>query len=469
MRYRDKLRLAFVLVLALSVGFSGAWLISSSFDAARRREVDAALGEQRMALYALAAAAGPAGTPDIENMTAAMTSLAGQTEVSYRLTGEDGSTLFESENAVRFGGQYLQDAGEAPDTVVWRVCERGGRRCLEVTGAVEVGGRRFFLDSLREIEDIYTARDEQCRQFIGLMAAVGLVGFFVAGLLARRLTVPLVRLAETARAVTGGALDRRAEVSGGDEIGQLAADFNTMTERLSDNIRALEEAMNRQEEFMASFAHEMRTPMTSIIGYADLLRADRLPAGERAQAAQYIFTEGKRLESLSTKLLDLIVLGKQEFHGRPCRMARLVAEAGGLLDPQLRKSGVSLRCTVDDTVLSVEPDLVKTLLVNLLDNARKAMPDGGSIRLRGAAADGGWRLTIHDEGRGMPPEAIPRLTEAFYRVDKSRSRAQGGVGLGLCLCADIVKLHGGRMHFDSVLGEGTTVTVWLKGGNGDEV
>ena len=108
--------------------------------------------------------------------------------------------------------------------------------------------------------------------------------------------------------------------------------------------------------------------------------------------------------------------------------------------------------------------MFKTLLINLLDNARKAMPEGGEITLTAAKDGKDWRMAVSDTGRGMPPEAIPRLTEAFYRVDKARARASGGVGLGLRLCAEIVQIHHGTLSFDSAEGRGTTVTVRLKGG-----
>ena len=204
--------------------------------------------------------------------------------------------------------------------------------------------------------------------------------------------------------------------------------------------------------------------MTSIIGYADLLRSGRLPEQQRVAAAQYIFSEGRRLQNLSNKLLDLIVLNKQDSGGRVCRMDRLVEEVCRPLQPQLQKDGILLEYQAEETVLYVDPDLVKTLIVNLLDNARKAMPQGGRLSVRAVGQDEGWLMTVQDQGVGMPPEALERLTEAFYRVDKSRSRAQGGTGLGLCLCERIAKFCGGWIQFQSVQGEGTVVTVFLKGG-----
>ena len=115
-------------------------------------------------------------------------------------------------------------------------------------------------------------------------------------------------------------------------------------------------------------------------------------------------------------------------------------------------------------VCRLEPDLVRTLLTNLIDNARKAMDQPGCIRVRGEVTREGCRFTVQDNGRGIAAEELAHISEPFYRVDKSRSRAQGGAGLGLALCSEIVRLHKGEMSFSSAVGQGTCVTVELRGG-----
>ena len=109
-----------------------------------------------------------------------------------------------------------------------------------------------------------------------------------------------------------------------------------------------------------------------------------------------------------------------------------------------------------------EPDLFSSVLTNLVDNARKALDNGGNIMILGESVNGYYRIRVVDNGRGMPEEAIKHITEAFYRVDKSRSRAQGGAGLGLTLCKEVIQLHNGTIAFASREGNGTCVTVTLK-------
>lgn len=216
---------------------------------------------------------------------------------------------------------------------------------------------------------------------------------------------------------------------------------------------------------MGYFAHELKTPMTSIIGYADLLRSHELHENERREAANYVFTEGRRLELLSLKLLDLIVLKKRDLKLVPTSVQHLVTEVVRLLKPVVVKLGITVRYQCNDGICMLEPDLVKSLLINLADNARKALDEGGQIYIESKILSDGCVIRVADNGKGIPESELARITDAFYRVDKSRSRAQGGVGLGLSLCSEIVALHNGTMSFESAIGKGTVVTVELKGGD----
>ena len=110
---------------------------------------------------------------------------------------------------------------------------------------------------------------------------------------------------------------------------------------------------------------------------------------------------------------------------------------------------------------------MKTVLLNLMDNGRKAMEEGGLLYLLGRKEKKGFAFYVQDTGKGMPGEELSRITEAFYMVDKSRARRQGGAGLGLSICAEIVKRHGGDLSFQSIPGKGTLVRVWLPSGDGE--
>lgn len=215
---------------------------------------------------------------------------------------------------------------------------------------------------------------------------------------------------------------------------------------------------------MGSFAHELKTPMTSIIGYADLIRSQSLTGEELGEAANYIFHEGTRLEHLSLKLLDLLVLGKDDFPMTEVELTSLARQIKEAMAPVLEGKQVQLHVYCKPGRCRLEPELVKSLVLNLLDNGRKALDGGGTLALSLGPTAEGCLIQVLDNGRGIPKEEIQRLTEAFYRVDKSRSRAQGGAGLGLALCREIVRIHHGTLEFQSEPGRGTLVTVTLKGG-----
>jgi signal transduction histidine kinase len=172
--------------------------------------------------------------------------------------------------------------------------------------------------------------------------------------------------------------------------------------------------------------------------------------------------EGRRLEVLSLKLLDLIVLKKRDFTFLPISIARIVEDAARLVTPVLQKNDILFRHDCDSGICMIEPDLFMSLLLNLIDNARKAIDGGGEITIRSLTSEGTCEISVSDNGRGIPEDELYKIKDAFYRVDKSRSRSHGGVGLGLRLCDEIAALHGGEITFESQLGEGTTVTLKLK-------
>ena len=182
------------------------------------------------------------------------------------------------------------------------------------------------------------------------------------------------------------------------------------------------------------------------------------------ESANFIVSEGRRLEGLSQKLLELFVLKEKAAVLSSASPSLLIEELVSHLAPVYEKQGIILKCTCEAGCCLLESDLFKSLLINLWDNARKAMENGGTISVKSVMTDDGCRITVSDNGTGIPDESLSHLTEAFYRVDKSRSRAQGGAGIGLALCKEIASLHNGSIGFESELGVGTTVTVEFKGG-----
>ena len=452
-----------MIILSLTFGFGGSLLITASFNDALARTADGSLGAHRLLLYTLSAVSG--GAADDRETVDALEQLdtqGSQSWIALRLS--DGrAVLFRS------GETPVLDSGmlkEVDSTHIASRIERtdSGAHLLLIAGRFETRNGPRFLESAYDISSAYDARRSQEDIYRKAFAAVVILGAAVSWLLSGWLTRPLQRLSAVTQKIASGDLTCRAEVGGKDEVGKLALDFNNMADRLEDNISQLKDTMQRQEAFMGYFAHELKTPMTSIIGYADLLRSHELSPKDRREAANYVFSEGRRLELLSLKLLDLIVLKKRNLVLVPASVKHIVAEVVRLLKPVIVKSGITVRHQCDDGLCLLEPDLFKSLLINLTDNARKALDNGGQILIESRMLPDGCVIRVADNGRGIPAVELERITDAFYRVDKSRSRAQGGAGLGLSLCSEIAALHNGTMTFDSVVGRGTIVTVELRGG-----
>ena len=464
MRLFWKLFCATVAITALACSLGGYVLIDGQFRAALNREVTAVFEENDLLRYTLGrrAAESPAlDGPALAALAGNITITTGRGTVAFRLSTPEGAVLGGAGRLpVDPGLSAPLPAGERG----WELAEVRGRQVLHAASPLALPGGTLYLENARDVTDLFHAREEQYRSFTwlmaGIIAAVGLVSFAVTGLALR----PLGRLSAATGRLAAGELSVRVPVSSRDELGRLSADFNAMAGQLEAQVEALRDAARRQEDFLHSFAHETKTPLTSIIGYADLLRSRPATAEEVRESAAYIFSEGRRLEAMSRKLMDLIVLDKQDFPLREVPMDAFLRRAAGALGPALAERNIRLVVRAAPGRVPLDPDLMETVVLNLLDNARKAMDGGGAIFLEGLAEGGGYCIRVTDTGKGIPPEDLGRLTEPFYMVDKSRARAQGGAGLGLAVCRRIVELHGGRMAFQSVEGTGTRVSVHLKGG-----
>ena len=151
------------------------------------------------------------------------------------------------------------------------------------------------------------------------------------------------------------------------------------------------------------------------------------------------------------------MLGKDEICCRQVDVSQLLKEMEGIMAPALEKQHIELVWETSEQRLSIEPELIKSVFFNLIDNARKALKSGGTIWVVGSREADGYVIEVKDNGTGIPKEKLDRITDAFYMVDKSRSRQQGGAGLGLSICKKIMELHGGGLLFESGLGQGTSV------------
>ena len=284
--------------------------------------------------------------------------------------------------------------------------------------------------------------------------SVMVVMCIIVALILRHSLHSLKELNATAADIAKGNYDKRVNIRGKNEIATLGATFNQMAEAVETRTKSLEESERQKTLFMGNLTHELKTPLAAISGYAQTLLTVRLNEADEAEALGYIDEECKRLERLSKKMLRLLELDteqKLELHEIPVR--QLFERTGRLCRKLLETKGVTLQYEEHGECFLVEEDLMTEVLVNLVDNANKASKHGDTIRL--IAND--HQILVQDTGCGIPEEEQKKILEPFYMIDKSRSRKNGGAGLGLALTALILKRHDVTLAIESEEGKGTTM------------
>lgn len=310
-----------------------------------------------------------------------------------------------------------------------------------------------------DVTEIFAARNRSLQLFFVLEAAVVAGAAFFIWLVSRHLTHPLTVLTDASARIAAGDYALRTDLHTGDELEVLSQGFDKMAGAIQDKIEALELSVQQRDDFVAAFTHELKTPMTGIIGYADLLRSVQPDPEEQREAAGAIFHEARRLESLSGKLLQLMGLGDHPPLLVPTQLDAVFAEVRRSTASAL--NGCTLTLQSGHLAVQGDADLLCDLLCNLITNAVKASTPGSSIAVCASKSDGLVHLTVQDHGRGIPADQLARVTEPFYMVDKSRARRQGGSGLGLALCTRIAQAHNGTLQIESTPGQGTCVTIVL--------
>ena len=236
-----------------------------------------------------------------------------------------------------------------------------------------------------------------------------------------------------------------------------------MSAAVERKISEITEEAEKRDIFVADFTYELKTPMTAIMGYAQMLDVYELTDSERGEAARAIYGEARRLENLSLRLLELYVYRNEK--AADIRKTELYG-VGRQLEASLKnlsvKYGAPLRVGFPDTSVMADETLLLSLLYNLADNAFKATENGSEVSVYGEDIGAAVIITVKDSGRGIAQESLKMLTQPFFREDKSRSRKLGGAGLGLSICEAIAKLHGTALDFKSEPGKGTEVSFILK-------
>ena len=283
-----------------------------------------------------------------------------------------------------------------------------------------------------------------------------LVALLLGTVLARTLVRPLRELTGATQAMAEGDLNQRVPVRSQDELGQLAAAFNEMNQKLG-------QAQQQRRQMTADIAHDLRTPLSLILGHAEAMRDGVLPADP--EALTIVHDEARRLARLveDLRLLSLSEAGELPLVLGLVEPRQTLLHAVAAHQPAAEQQQITLTVQADADLPPVRADGDRLAQVwhNLLANSLRHTPAGGQIRLRALAGDGEVIFQVADTGPGIEPATLPHIFERFYRADGARRREDGGSGLGLAIARSIVLAHNGRIWVESELGQGTTIYVAL--------
>ena len=429
---RKCIALCMVALVLTLLGPGMALVVSRSFALTMERERARALGEEAAIARALTleTAEGNVGR-----------STASTLQTRY---GSNELTIYLLQNGETITGEALPTVQKLPEllntetraTLLDGVSER-----LLIAHALD--GEITLLTAL-DVSPVYALRRELLRG----AAALGLIGLALAGTLAiwisGVLTRPLSQLADAAAKLADGDYAAPLPAAKNDEMNALIRAFSRMSAAIDERETALRTQAEERQALIDALAHEMRTPLTAILGGARLLQQSRLSGSQQSELLDTMAREASRLSTMDERLLLLTRLDHEAPAFAPFDSQAMAREALSVYD--------GVRLEGDDAVFVGERELTILLLRNLVVNAQRA---GGKEAVRVTLHPDGFDVT--DYGCGMTKEQIARAFEPFYKADKARTRSAGGAGLGLPLCRKIARLHHGELHMESEIGRGTRV------------
>ena len=368
MKLFHKIFLCFVIIFGVTFSAAGFLLINYAYHNSIEQEKKFAFQEFQYNKYILQSIL----YSDPEYITSSETensALNNNFTVPVTLYDKEGKCIFSSMSALPdIDTSYSPDSG----SIFFKIEQNGDKYSIFVHDVISSDEHEIYLVTETDISQVVDKQEMMHNYFQRIYMIILCVVFPAIFLLTGMITAPIKNVSKAAKRIAGGNYSERISFSGHDEICELADNFNQMAERVEEKIDELSGIAKQKEEFAANFAHELKTPMTSVIGYADMLYQKDLSREQVKSAAYYIWNEGMRLEALSLKLMDLFVLDKQDFKLEKMDVKELFRDISEGIYPVCKKNGVIFHMGLENGKIYVDFDLLKTMILNMVDNAVKA-------------------------------------------------------------------------------------------------
>jgi signal transduction histidine kinase len=341
------------------------------------------------------------------------------------------------------------------------------QQLISTSGHLPLSFGSYHLSFASDISDSIAEMQGISRVLLLVAVCLSLIAALMLYFILSRIFKPLEIISGASKRIAGGSYGERITIACGGELAAVADDFNTMTEKTEQQMRQLEDESSAKQQFVDSLAHEIRTPLTSIYGYAEYIEKAPFDELEARSSAQNIMDEAAHVRQISDSLLKLAILRDYIPTKEKVSSQALFEDVEQTLQKEFYDKGVVFTHKSDDSCIYGQEDLLKMLLLNLCGNALAACEVQREldaqrtfhIHLEAQEQEGTTMLSIEDNGCGIANEDIVRIVKPFYRSDKARTRKTGGAGIGLALCQQILEVHEAHMNIQSELSCGTKIEV----------
>jgi signal transduction histidine kinase len=440
------------------------YITSYSYNFNRERERENAIREQQMIQSSIESRITTAETlfPNVANTNFMLGSILGSLLDFYEPQGvllalfyENGSILLYDMPSITSDNPLLIFESDLQKNTMEETINN--KRHIVVASILPEYPHLTFVYA-RDISQIDDFRADISRVFVFVNVIVLIFLGISVYLLLRHIIKPITNMKTTVAEIADGAYNKRVVINSHDELGALANSFNRMADSVEENMIQLTKVSEEKQQFIDDLTHEIKTPLTSILGYSEYLQFAKYTENERIIATGYLYETAMRLNTLSDKLLDLTYSRDENIEIKSLDTRILFEDLTAMVLPVLAPRNIKLNTSVDLPEITGDETLLLAMLSNLVENAARASTDSSSITVK-AYIEKYPIIEVSDNGCGMEQKDVERIMSPFYRVDKSRSRMFGGVGLGLSIVSQIATLHGAKVNVISVPNIGTTVKI----------
>ena len=462
MKLWQKIYLFPLLLLVLTLNLSGLLLIQNFHNSLLKKEVEACITEKNFLTYELKINnQNDRRSSNLEwTISTLMTDYADSIhyEGTFQIL-DSGNKLLYTDFDFPLPPTYEELKNLSFGQTHYIIRPLGGHYYLYIASLTDAYSTPLKLYYAKDISTIYDERQTHFNFFLKLDCFICLIFAIFMFLISHKITKPIRILTSSTQKITSGKYNERVLIDTKDEFSTLSSYFNQMAQTIEDKIAQLQLSNDQKETFINDFTHELKTPLTSIIGYANFIRTSKYNEQLFLEASDYIYKESKNLEQIAFKMMDLIYAKSTHITFQPEEILSLYKEVKKSLQSKLDEKQMDLKITGLPCILMLDKLLMKIFLCNLVDNAIKASPTGSSIILAVHTYKQQTTLSVQDFGMGIAPDHISKICDPFYVVDSARTKKSNGAGIGLSICTEIAKCHNAALHIDSQLNLGTTISI----------